>query len=60
MPGKAQGRVGDVPLIGCGGYANERGAATTSGHGELIIKMTLAREVVYNIEKQQQDAQVSL
>ncbi len=58
MPGKAKGRVGDAPLIGCGGYANEHGAATTCGHGESIIKMTLASKVVYNMEKENLSAQV--
>ena len=51
MPGKLEGRVGDAPLVGCGGYANEFGAATTSGHGEKLMKMTLAREIVFNMEK---------
>jgi isoaspartyl peptidase/L-asparaginase-like protein (Ntn-hydrolase superfamily) len=39
-------------LIGCGGYANENGGATTTGHGEPLMKMTLARKVVYNIESE--------
>ena len=51
--GTYQGRVGDAPLVGCGGYANETGAATATGIGELIIKMTLTREVVYNMENGQ-------
>ena len=50
IPGKRKGRVGDVPLVGCGGYANKNGAAATTGHGESIMKMTLARNVVYNME----------
>ena len=45
-----KGRIGDAPLVGCGGYANEYGAATSSGYGEVLMKMTLARDVVYNIE----------
>ena len=57
MIGKRKGRVGDAPLVGCGGYANEKGAAAVTGVGEFIIKMTLAREVVYNMENDQ-DAQV--
>ena len=52
-----EGRIGDAPLVGCGGYANEYGVAGTSGHGEALMKMTLAREVVYNMEKGQ-NAQV--
>lgn len=54
-----QGRIGDSPLIGCGGYANEHGGCSTTGHGESLMKMTLAREAVYNIEKGH-DAQVIL
>ena len=50
MPRKLKGRVGDAPLVGCGGYANEYGAAASSGNGEAIMKMTLAREVVHNME----------
>ena len=46
-----KGRVGDDPLVGCGGYANKMGGATTTGVGESIMKLTLAREVVYNMEK---------
>ena len=38
-------------MIGCGGYANETGAATVTGFGESIMKVTLAREVVFNMEK---------
>jgi beta-aspartyl-peptidase (threonine type) len=45
------GRIGDTPLIGCGGYANEYGGCSTTGHGESLMKMALAREAVYNIEK---------
>lgn len=57
-PDKLKGRVGDAPLIGCGGYANEHGTAAACGHGESIIKMTLAKEIVGNIERGQ-NAQVS-
>ncbi|XP_028393466.1 isoaspartyl peptidase/L-asparaginase-like [Dendronephthya gigantea] len=50
VAGRMKGRVSDASLVGCGGYANEHGAATTSGLGESIMKMTLAREVVYQME----------
>ena len=43
-------RVGDSPLIGCGSFANKEGAVSTTGHGESIMKVLLAREVVYNME----------
>lgn len=44
------GRVGDSPLIGCGGYANSEGAVSTTGHGESIMKMMLARALLCNME----------
>ncbi|XP_046858312.1 isoaspartyl peptidase/L-asparaginase-like [Xenia sp. Carnegie-2017] len=58
LPAKMQGRIGDSPLIGCGGYANEYGGCSTTGHGESMMKITLAREVIFNIEKGK-NAQVS-
>lgn len=47
------GRVGDVPLVGCGNYANPQAAVSCTGIGEKIIRIVLAREVVYLIEKGQ-------
>ena len=44
------GRVGDTPLVGCGGYANTTAATSTTGHGESIMKIVLAWDVVQNIE----------
>jgi isoaspartyl peptidase/L-asparaginase-like protein (Ntn-hydrolase superfamily) len=35
--GSRPGRVGDVPLIGCGLYAGEHGAVCATGHGESIV-----------------------
>ncbi len=44
MPFKPAGRVGDSPFIGAGLYAdNETGAASTTGHGERIIPVVLAK-----------------
>jgi len=44
MPFKPRGRVGDSPFIGAGLYAdNESGAASTTGHGERIIAVVLAK-----------------
>ncbi len=34
--GSRPGRVGDVPLIGCGLYAGEHGVVCATGHGESI------------------------
>ncbi|HMO58511.1 MAG TPA: isoaspartyl peptidase/L-asparaginase, partial [Roseiflexaceae bacterium] len=41
---KPAGRVGDSPLIGAGLYAdNETGGCSTTGWGESIIKVLLAK-----------------
>jgi beta-aspartyl-peptidase (threonine type) len=41
---KFPGRIGDSPLIGCGTYAdNETGACSTTGIGEIAIKLVLAK-----------------
>ena len=43
---KFPGRIGDSPLIGCGTYAdNEAGACSTTGIGEIAIKLVLAKSV---------------
>lgn len=49
--GKRPGRVGDSPLVGAGLYAdNERGgAASSTGHGESILRVLLARDAVERI-----------
>ncbi|EDO30161.1 predicted protein [Nematostella vectensis] len=47
---KMCGRVGDSPMPGSGGYASKEGGASTTGHGESIIKVVLAREVIYQLE----------
>jgi len=48
---KRPGRVGDVPLIGCGSYAdNELGAACSTGHGEAIIRVVMAKHAVSLLE----------
>jgi beta-aspartyl-peptidase (threonine type) len=44
---KRPGRIGDTPLIGCGTYADdEGGAASATGIGERIIKVTMTRVAV--------------
>ena len=46
-PNKHPGRVGDSPLIGCGTYAdNERGGASTTGWGESMIRVVMAKSTV--------------
>lgn len=47
MAYKMHGRVGDSPIIGAGLYVdNEVGAATATGHGEEVIRVTGAFLVV--------------
>jgi len=40
------GRVGDVPQVGAGFYADERGGASATGEGEAIAEFGLARRAV--------------
>ena len=45
-PKKRAGRVGDSALIGCGTYADDAlGAVSTTGWGESIMKVVLAKSV---------------
>lgn len=51
LKGTRAGRVGDVPLPGCGFYAdNRRGAISCSGDGEEIARVLLASECLRNFE----------
>jgi beta-aspartyl-peptidase (threonine type) len=44
---KLPGRVGDSPLVGSGGYAdNEAGGASSTGDGEKIMRMVMAKAAV--------------
>ncbi|KAL8172684.1 UNVERIFIED_CONTAM: hypothetical protein K2H54_007973 [Gekko kuhli] len=52
LTNKMIGRVGDTACIGSGGYAdNNVGATSTTGHGESIMKVVLARLVLYHMEQ---------
>ncbi|MDS0278311.1 isoaspartyl peptidase/L-asparaginase [Halomicroarcula sp. S1AR25-4] len=44
------GRVGDVPQIGAGFYADGRGGASATGEGEAIARFGLARRAVDLLE----------
>lgn len=49
---KMCGRVGDSPCVGSGGYAdNDIGAVSTTGHGESILKVNLARLALFHLEQ---------
>jgi beta-aspartyl-peptidase (threonine type) len=52
MVGKRPGRVGDSPLVGAGTFADERGgAASATGHGEGILRVTLTARAVAALER---------
>uniref|UniRef100_A0A8B9FPK0 Isoaspartyl peptidase/L-asparaginase n=1 Tax=Amazona collaria TaxID=241587 RepID=A0A8B9FPK0_9PSIT len=52
LSNKLVGRVGDTACIGSGGYAdNHSGASSTTGHGESIMKVVLARLILYHMEQ---------
>jgi len=44
------GRVGDVPLVGCGTYCNKFAGISCTGTGEMIIKIVLAKYIADAIE----------
>jgi len=51
ITGKMPGRVGDTPLAGAGGYAdNQVGSVSTTGHGESITKVCLAHTAINFLE----------
>ncbi|NIQ02074.1 MAG: hypothetical protein GWM98_18080 [Nitrospinaceae bacterium] len=49
--GSRPGRVGDVPLIGCGLYTGPRGAVAATGHGESIAMNLTAYRTYELIER---------
>src|SRR4029077_4512170 len=41
---KYPGRIGDSPLVGCGCYADNEGAAiSATGHGESVMKILMSK-----------------
>jgi beta-aspartyl-peptidase (threonine type) len=47
IPNKRKGRVGDTPIFGAGGYADDRlGAASATGVGEHIVRFMLCKHAV--------------
>lgn len=46
MTNKRYGRIGDVPIIGAGTYANNATCAVSAtGHGEFFIRYTVAHDI---------------
>lgn len=64
FPLKLPGRIGDSPLIGCGTYAdNQAGACSTTGIGEIAIRLVLAKSVcnyMENGKKAQEAAEMAI
>jgi beta-aspartyl-peptidase (threonine type) len=51
-PNKMPGRVGDVPMVGCGFYADDKlGGASSTGWGEAIAKVILARLALHELQR---------
>lgn len=51
-PNKMPGRVGDVPMVGSGFYADdELGGASCTGWGEAIAKVILARLALHHLQQ---------
>jgi beta-aspartyl-peptidase (threonine type) len=56
LEGTRVGRVGDVPLPGCGFYADDtRGAVSLSGEGEAIARLVLAMDFLHRLDMAQPD-----
>jgi beta-aspartyl-peptidase (threonine type) len=52
VPNKMPGRVGDVPMVGCGFYADDEfGGASCTGWGEAIAKVILARLALHYLNQ---------
>lgn len=57
---KRVGRVGDSPLVGCGGYADSAlGACSTTGHGESFIRLVAAYRAVLSLASSESPSQAA-
>ncbi|MEO5510325.1 MAG: isoaspartyl peptidase/L-asparaginase [Longimicrobiales bacterium] len=50
MTNKRWGRVGDVPIIGAGTFANAHCAVSGTGHGEYFIRNNVASDICARVE----------
>jgi beta-aspartyl-peptidase (threonine type) len=50
LTNKRYGRVGDSPIIGAGTYADAHCGVSATGHGELFIRYTVARDICARVE----------
>ncbi len=46
IAGRLKGRVGDSAILGAGTYASPNGAVSCTGHGEAILRILLAKDIV--------------
>jgi beta-aspartyl-peptidase (threonine type) len=51
ISGKLPGRIGDSAIMGAGLFADIIGAASATGAGEAILKLSLCREAVLSMNK---------
>ncbi|MCK4615120.1 MAG: isoaspartyl peptidase/L-asparaginase [Thermoplasmata archaeon] len=52
MTYKLPGRIGDTPLVGCGGYANDIvGAAAATGIGEDLMKVVISKTALDHMKR---------
>jgi L-asparaginase/beta-aspartyl-peptidase (threonine type) len=47
--GKLPGRVGDSPLIGAGGWADDRVAVSCTGQGEYFVRVAAAAQLAHRM-----------
>lgn len=46
IAGRLKGRVGDSAILGAGTYTSPNGAVSCTGHGEEILRILLAKDIV--------------
>jgi len=50
LTNKRYGRIGDSPIIGAGTYADDDCGVSATGHGELFIRYTVAKDICARME----------
>lgn len=52
------GRIGDTPIVGAGTYADNRfGGASSTGHGETIMRSVLTHDIMKRMDYLGEDIQ---
>ncbi len=60
LTNKQFGRVGDVPVIGAGTYANAHCAVSATGHGEYFIRQVVAHSICSLMEYREEPLQTAV